>query len=158
MEYETENKKISLSASCLERENLCQITYATTWKKYPKIKSNDIMGVRLSDTIFLDDNFQTLANNEIEPLYNYHSHRGYASIYNLSHNHITTIFQTFNVEYRGSVYATYQHATNNISLEDAKKFNFSSTGYGEVFSWENRKTQDSYDAMPGIKLILKEEK
>lgn len=158
IEYETENKKLSLSANCLEKENICQVMFNTTWKKNPQTKSYDLMGIRLSDTIFLDENIFTLANDEIEPLYKYNSHRGFGAIYNLSHNKINYITQTFNVEYRGSIYATYQHASKKLGLEDAKQFNFSSTGYGEVFSWENKKIQDTYDDMPGIKLILKEEK
>ena len=158
VEYETESKKLSLSANCLESENSCRIIFTTTWKKFPKTQSYDIVGVRLSDTIFLDDNFSSIANDDINPIYNYNSFRGFASIYKMSHTKINTITQTFTVEYRGSVYATYQHASKKIKLEDAKDFNFSSTGYGEVFSWESKKTQSSFDDMPGIKLILKEEK
>lgn len=158
VEYENDNKKISLSANCLERENLCRIIFTTVWKKNPHNRSYDIMGVRLSDTIFLDDNFSTFSNLGLEPLYSYNSHRGYAAIYNLLDNKINSITQTFNVEYRGSIYASYQHASKKIKIEDIKDFKFSSTGYGEVFAWENDKNQAPFDAMPGIKLILKEEK
>lgn len=158
VEYETESKKLTLSANCLESENLCHVTFTTTWKKPPKTKSYDLVGVRLSSTIFIDDNFNSLANDSIEPIYSYNSHRGFASVYKLSNNEINTITQTFDVEYRGSIYASYQHAGRKVSLKEAKKFNFSVTGNGEVFTWESRHTQGSYDDMPGIKLILKEEK
>lgn len=158
VEYETESKKLSLSANCLESENSCRVIFTTTWKKPPKSQSYDIVGVRLSDTIFLDDNFSSIANDDVNPVYNYNSFRGFASIYKISNLDITSITQTFNVEYRGSVYASYQHASKKVKLEDVQNFNFSSTGYGEVFSWESNKTQISFDDMPGIKLILKEEK
>lgn len=158
IEYETQNKKLSLSANCLESENLCRVVFTTTWKYRPITNSYDVVGVRLSDTIFLDDNFTSFADDEINPEYNYHSHRGFASVFDLSTNTINSITQTFNVEYGGSIYATYQHASIAVSLDDAKNFNFSSTGNGEVFSWKSKKTQKSYDDMLGIKLILKEEK
>lgn len=158
IEYETQNKKLSLSANCLESENLCRVVFTTTWKYRPITNSYDVVGVRLSDTIFLDDNFTSFADDEINPEYNYHSHRGFASVFDLSTNTINSITQTFNVEYGGSIYATYQHASKAVSLDDAKNFNFSSTGNGEVFSWKSKKTQKSYDDMLGIKLILKEEK
>lgn len=74
IEYETQNKKLSLSANCLESENLCRVVFTTTWKYRPITNSYDVVGVRLSDTIFLDDNFTSIADDEINPEYNYHSH------------------------------------------------------------------------------------
>lgn len=158
VEYEIANRKLSLSAICSEKESICRVIFVTTWKYPPKIKSYDIMGVRLSDTLLIDDNYVTTINDNIMPVFNYHSYRGLASVINLTDENIKTITQTFNVEYRGSIYASYQHAIKKVSLKNVKKFNFSSIGYGEVFSWESKKMEDSYDSIPGVKLILKEEK
>lgn len=155
VEYETASKKLSLSANCSESENTCRVVFVTTWKVTPKIRSYDLVGIRLSNTIFLDDKYTSIANDDIEPVYNYCSYRGVGSIFNLNGEDIKTITQTFNVEYRGSIYATYQHANAKLSLKDAKKFNYNSIGYGQVFVWDAKKTEEFYEDMPGIRLILK---
>lgn len=156
VEYETPNEKITLSATCFEEENTCRVSFTMLWIQSPKVKSYDLVGVRLSDTIFLDEHYTILANDYIEPEYTYHSHRGLMAIFDLSKENIQTITAIFNVEYRGSIYASYQHAIKQVDLEKIKEFNFSPVGLGEVFSHNSKRIERAYDDMPGIKLILKE--
>lgn len=156
VEYETQKEKISLSATCFEEENTCRVTFTMVWFKQPKIRSYDLVGVRLSNTILLDEHYTILANDYIEPEYVYNSHRGLMAVFDLKKDDIQTITETFNVEYGGSIYATYQHAIKEVDIEEIKKFNFSPSGLGEVFSHKDKKIEEAYDDMPGIKLILKE--
>lgn len=156
VEYETQKEKISLSATCFEEENTCRVTFTMVWFKQPKIRSYDLVGVRLSNTILLDEHYTILANDYIEPEYVYNSHRGLMAVFDLKKDDIQTITETFNVEYGGSIYATYQHAIKEVDIEEVKKFNFSPSGLGEVFSHKDKKIEEAYDDMPGIKLILKE--
>lgn len=156
VEYETPSKKITLSATCSKKENLCRVTFSTIWKSLPKIKSYDVIGIRLSDTFFLDEHAIILANDYLKPDYAYQSTSGLGAIFDLSKDEIYTITQSFNVAYQGTIYATYQHAIKDISLDNASNFSFSSNGLGSVISFANQKEEKSYDDLPGIKLILQE--
>ena len=93
------------------------------WKNIPKTRSYDLVGIRLSNTVMLDEYYSSLANDYIEPDYSSHSPQSLASIFNIGKYDIKTVTQTFNVEYQGTVYASYQHARKEISLSKPKIFN-----------------------------------
>ena len=75
------------------------------------------------------------------------------SIKLLSSGNNMRITQTFRISGTGKLYASYQHATSNISLADSQKFNISNSGYGGVFLFDNL-IRKYYDGMGGVDISV----
>ncbi len=67
---------------------------------------------------------------------------------------LTKIIQYFTVQNKGKVYASYQHAKQNISLEDSQKFNINYNGLGNVFYFNDLNIRNVYDVMSGVEITL----
>ena len=48
-------------------------------------------------------------------------------------------------------YATYQHATTNVSLATSKSYSFNSTGLGGVLKFNTSQISNYYDGMEGVR-------
>lgn len=54
--------------------------------------------------------------------------------------------QKYRVNKGGNLYVSYQYAKANVTLEQSRKYNFSSNGYGGVFSFDSS-VASKYDEM-----------
>lgn len=147
-------KTLKISKSCSRN---CLISVTATWDSVPSVKSYDVIGARLDNTKLVNNGISTTvssssafdSSNEKQILTG-----GFGVSVKLptSGNNIV-VNQTFRVEKKGTVYASYQHAMNNISLQDSKKYTISSGGYGGVFKFSGV-ASSTYDKMNGVSISL----
>ncbi len=123
----TEYKELSITKSSILGKNM--ITVHLNWKKPPKIRSYDVFGFR---TNFSYANVTTKVNyygayneltNNIKQKVN-----GYGIFIKLPTDSENISMQiSFKTSANGRVYASYQHAVQNISLNDSTNYSLSTT-------------------------------
>lgn len=147
-------KKIKISRSC--DENNCFITTVLTWLGVPTIKSYDVMGcsfdgglstitppatkVSSSDKTFFSNDLQTFSN-------------GFGSSFKIPTGDNLIISQDFFVTRYGHVYASYQHAMRETTLEVSRDYVISGIGFGGVFGFSDRASK-IYDDMNGVDIAV----
>ncbi len=159
-EYETNSKKIELIYGT-RSGNVNFIQFKNSWKTSPSKRSHDILAVRFTNSVSASsytvsgtqaayaattitytessssDHMQKFLNGAGLSMNLYDN---YNPAYELLNIESTSNFGTY-------VYATYQHATQNISLTNSKSYTMSSSGLGEVL---NHTYASSYDGMQGV--------
>lgn len=153
IEYDTPAKKLNIVSSCTSD---CLISVTLKWKGTPAIKSYDVIGAYLDNTSLqsniitaLSTSSNTSYSNEIKQFNN-----GFGVSVELPrYGNNMVISQTFRVARQGTVYASYQHATRSISLNDSKNYTLSRTGYGGVFNFSGT-AANTYDRMNGVSISL----
>ena len=153
VEHTSKAKSIKLATSC---NSDCLVSVTETWKENPTIKSYDVMGVRLSNTSLLNSPLTTIVSSNgltISSNTKKLSNDFGESIDLSKTGNNIIISQVFKVSKGGHVYATYQHATKNISLTDSKNYNISNQGYGKVFEFKGTAI-DIYDKSVGIDIAV----
>ncbi len=144
------NKKITIAKSC---NTICTIMVKATWLKNPPVKSFDVIGARLHNTSFASQTVSTKVSSSAGTEYfdntSWYSNGVGTSIKLPDSGVNISIEQKFYTLTGGTVYATYQHATKNISLATSRSYLINSNGYGRVFSFYGDAI-DVYDAMNGV--------
>ena len=148
--HETAAKQLKISKSTALP--IAKISVVLTWKGTPKIKSYDVMetyleGVSLVGNVITRVSYSggSYDSNEIKSFNN-----GFGvSIKLPSSGNSIIVSQSFNTTLGGTVYASYQHATSNISLASSKYYTISKSGYGKVFSFYNNMSS-KFDGMGGV--------
>ena len=149
----TAKKTLKIARSC---SNNCVVSVTATWKSSPIIRSYDVIGAYLESTNLVSSpttsvvtSTQTNFSEEIKTFNN-----GFGvSIKIPSTGSNIVVQQSYRVKNGGKVYASYQHATENISLSSSKNYTVSLTGYGNVFNFTNGMS-DKYDGMRGVSIDL----
>lgn len=154
VEHTTSSKSLKMSKSCLTN---CIISVTLTWLKSPTIRSYDILGVYLDNTssIVVGKVFVDTDTTSTTYSYTNKASNGVGTSFLLPTNNFNSlrISQTLQVENKGTINASYQHAKKAISLANSKKYSFSRTGIGGVFKFDSG-IQDYYDCMLGVQLKL----
>lgn len=135
------------------------ITTKLKWKKDPKIRSYDVLAVRL----------QGLSLGRIlsfKQIYNYNGsmkvntsstqktfNNGFGESFLLPKGENLESVVTFVVNGSGKVFATYQHATSNISLNESTNYSLSELGLGSVLLFNNG-IGEKYDRMAGVNINI----
>lgn len=131
------------------------ISTVVKWTTFPTIKSYDLIGANLSGVIqngqvktILDYRNGSYESNDIKKFNN-----GFGVSIKLptSGSNDIIISQSFKVTTGGTVYASYQHATSNITLERSKNYTIGLGGYGNVFKFTNG-VGSYYDGMQGVSI------
>lgn len=133
------------------------ITLSLVWKTMPKIRSYDVIAVRLNGvSVSGATNFkQTYVKNG----YTYISYtgtkkefsNGFGYSFKLSENDYLESSLSFWVSGKGTIYGSYQHAHRTTTLNQSKKYSLSSSGYGRVILFESS-VKSYYDAMSGVSI------
>lgn len=144
----------SLKISKLSAGSNSVITTTLIWNKESLVKSYDVIGARLSNTSLLDTPVTKLISNKGTTNYtlDLNNNSGFGVSVLLSGSNIK-VTQTFTVKNGGTVYASYQHAKNAISLANSKKYTISSNGYGKVFLFTGT-ASSTYDQMNGVSISV----
>lgn len=150
---ENNNRTFKISKSCTTN---CLISVTLTWKNNPTVKSHDVMGAYLDGTslqntpttMILTSNGST----KITDLKKANNGFGVSMLLPKSGNNIV-INQNFRVSKGGTVYASYQHAMQNITLGDSKNYTFSKAGYGQVFKFSGT-AASVYDRFNGVNISV----
>lgn len=130
------------------------VVVTLSWKTMPKVKSYDVIGVRLVNTQF-DGNITTLvsfdgSSSNIAGSKKFNN--GYGASVKLKEDCSSIkLQQSFKASAGGTVYGSYQHAVRNISLSDSQNFTISSNGLGGVFKFNNN---DLFDKMSGVYISI----
>ena len=152
---ETTAKKLKISKAATTSTST-RIATVLNWKGAPTIRSYDVMGAYLDGTQLLSSLNTTISYsdgnynaNEIQS----NSNGFGVSILLPSSGSSINISQTFTVKNGGHVYASYQHATKNISLTNSKSYTIGYNGYGHVFNFTYG-VNSYYDAMSGVDITV----
>ncbi len=149
--HTTKSKNLLIKKSC--SSNICLITIQLKWLVTPKNKSYDVIGALLENTNFVGQAVTTfLDGNNITNSSNYKFYlNGYGTSIYLSSSEKPNIIQYFNVNNSGIVYASYQHSTSQISLNQSQNYSLSKNGYGGVFLFNNN-IKPYFDGMSGVSI------
>ena len=150
---DTPGKTLNIVSSCSTN---CLISVTATWKGTPAIKSYDVIGAYLENTSLQNTPTTTVStslgtsnSNELKQFDN-----GFGvSIALPKYGNNIVVNQLFRVSKSGTVYASYQHATKNISLNDSKNYTISKAGFGGVFNFSGT-AANTYDRMNGVNISL----
>lgn len=161
---ETNAKKLSLTMNSLGGGKYRAIL-TTTWKSIPKVKSFDVTAMRF-DCFNASYDSSTTGRQ----LYDGHSitysnggtnMKKFANGFGISMNivdstssNLSTYLQTIvskpSACSSGKIYATYQHATKNVTLAQSQSYTISSSGKGSVIKFNTTAISDTYDSTPGL--------
>lgn len=151
--YSTTYKTITLT------NNNNVITVRLSWKKNPKIRSYDVVGVRLQgltlgNTIsfkqyYSENGTKKVSTNATLKRFN----NGFGESFLLSNRDNLECTVTFVVSGSGKIFATYQHATSNVTLNDSTNYTLSELGLGSVLQFNNG-IGEKYDRMSGVNISI----
>lgn len=155
--HETTAKKLQLSYGC--NGPVCAMVTTLQWKGTPTIRSYDVIGSLLQGNL-------TRLSAPTTKLYwsgktitftdRVYSGNGYGCSVLLQNSSTNmSIVQDVDLEITGNgiFFSSYQHATENITLETSKKYTVGFGGYGGVFFF-NGSAVGVYDSMGGVNTQL----
>ena len=149
--HETQAKKLVLGKTC--GTTTCDITVTLTWKGQPVIKSWDVIGAYLYGNLNLASNIlTTLTYSGGNIAYDdpYYTTGGFGTSVKLRTSSTNMrAYQSYDVYGTGTVFASYQHATSNISKSTSHLFTIGAGGYGGVFYFYGA-ASNVYDQMGGV--------
>ena len=150
--HTTGSKSLKIAKSCTTN---CKISVVLTWLKNPTIRSYDVMGAYLNGVSLKDAPITRVVSSNttrysdiVKKAYN-----GFGTSILLPGGSNVILNQDYTVSKGGTVYASYQHATENTNLATSQSYNFSLTGYGRVFAFYNS-ARNIYDAMNGVDISV----
>lgn len=153
--HSTSSKKISIAKSCTS--NICDIYINAQWLTNPSVRSYDVIGARYDGTSLSDSAITTKVSSTVGTQYFSNTKKysnGHGTSVKLPTNAKNIIIeQKFSVKSNGHVYASYQHAIKNISLETSLSYVIDINGYGDVFSFYGSAI-NVYDQMNGVDISL----
>lgn len=149
--HSTNSKSLSIAKSC---DNVkCTILTNLTWLVNPYVRSYDVIGARFSGTSLYNTTITTKVSSSLGNSYfsnNKFLSNGFGTSVKLPDNATNLVVeQKFYVNVGGTVYASYQHATTNISLSNSYYYTISPNGLGGVFNFYGA-ALGVYDGMAGV--------
>lgn len=166
--WETNYKKLSIFFYTSYGPNDNKILLRNTWKTMPKIRSNDIIAMRYNGftkitgteeaylTYGYSGGYTTQSYNTNSNGFNNGGYNGSGFVMTLpTRTDVTSMEATMYVRGSlGTIYGTYQHASKEIYHDNAKLFNYSSSGLGGVIQFNNPTFTSYYDQMQGVSLSI----
>lgn len=150
---EDNNRTLKISKSC---STTCFISVTNIWKNSPTVRSYDVIGAILENTILQNTPSTTVTftggtvnSKEIK----YFDNGFGVSIKLPTSGNSLVVNQNFRVSSGATVYASYQHAKSEISLANSKNYTLSKAGYGGVFNFSGI-ASSTYDRMNGVSISL----
>lgn len=150
--HSTANKTLKIAASCTTN---CRVSVVLTWLSNPTIRSYDVIGARFSG-VELQSEPVTRVESSSSAHFSNSTRKlssGFGTSIMLPSGSGIILNQDYYVSRGGTIYASYQHARKNTTLEVSQMYNISPSGYGRVFSFYNSAI-DVYDAMNGVDLSV----
>ena len=128
------------------------IAISCSWKKSPSVRSYDVIGARLSGLSLSSTpgTLITYSGGAVYPSATKTPGNGYGAVLKLPNSGNSIVASTtFTVSGSGRVYGSYQHAKQNISLNNANSYSIGSGGLGNVFIYSSG-IASKYDQMGGV--------
>lgn len=149
--HETTAKKLTMSKSCYG--NFCFVDITLQWKGDPNIKSYDVIGALLYGNITLLTEPDTVLHYSGGNLFygdEYYVGDGFGTSVKLQNSSSNMIIsQSYDLSGSGTLYASYQHATKNITKATSQKYTVGFGGYGGVFHFYGAAV-GKFDQMGGV--------
>ena len=138
------------------------------WKSSPTYQSYDVIAIRGENVIFDASSIygiQQFVKNGETDFVTYNKSTTNTKIFSngigISMNLVdnSTYYRLrLSVSYtkkstNGSIYGSYQHATQNVTLAQSQNYNISSNGYGKVIEFNNS-VKNIYDGMNGVNVTV----
>lgn len=153
-EVGTPNEKITIAKNCPFH---CVVMVSAKWLVNPAVRSYDVIGARLVGTNLATDLIATTVTSTSgiqDGLKIKKQSNGFGVSVKLPDAGLNIyVDQRFDVDMGGgTVYASYQHAIRNTTLDISQMFNIRAV-YGNVFDFYGSAT-DRYDAMLGVSISV----
>jgi hypothetical protein len=149
--HETNAKRLAMAKSC--SGGYCNIVVTLTWKGQPKIKSYDVIGALLYGSINLNSEPSTYLGYSGGTLFygdEYYVGGGFGTSVKLqTSSTFMHISQSYIVSGEGTLYASYQHAIQNITKATSQLYTVGYGGYGGVFHFYGNAI-GKFDQMGGV--------
>ncbi len=153
--YSTNSKKLSISKAC--SSNVCTIITNLNWFTNPTIRSYDLIGVRFYNTSLNNNIVTTKVTSSKGTEYSSNNKflaNGFGTSVKLPTDATNiSVQQKLFTQPGGIVYASYQHAVRDISLQTSLNYTMGVGGYGNVFLFYGG-VDNYYDAMGGVNIDL----
>ena len=153
--HETNAKRLTLAKSC--GSSTCLISVTLHWKGQPTVKSYDVIGALLYGSMNLIGEPTTYLNYSGGNLFygdEKYSGDGFGTSVKLQNSStLMNIYQSYDVSGTGTLYASYQHATSNITKTTSQKYTISYGGYGGVFHFYGSAV-GVFDHMGGVNTTI----
>ena len=152
--YTNSNRTITISKSCSSK---CVVTLKTVWSGIPSVQSYDVIGMRFKNTTATLFGSANVSSSTYNVSYNSSSSNflsftnGFGYSVKIGNGNNMTIITSAVVNLGGTVYGAYEHALINVSLNDSKNYNISSSGQGAVFGFLGS-TFSKYDNVSGVSI------
>ena len=147
-------KELKIAAACSSSD--CMVTLNLDWLVVPAIKSYDVIGAYLSGVSLISHNGTYVISTTSSNYYNNlkTAYNGIGNSVKLPSSGSNIIVNmTFTTSRGGTIYGSYQHAMSNTTLPVSKYYNFSLSGYGNVFSFYGSAV-GIYDGMGGVDITV----
>jgi hypothetical protein len=141
-------KKITISKVCNEK---CVIVFKSEWKNKPKIKSWDVMGIRIENGSMNELHRMIVTGDNYTKIYDNYQNKinGIGCSIKIPDTNNIKILMSLNVSKGTIVYGSYQHANQNVTENQSKKYDISYNGMGRVFLFD-KNVKNKYDNTPGV--------
>lgn len=150
--YLTDYKYLEIKSAKMNGYKLLTITL--NWRNAPKIRSYDVFGFRTENMSFTNSYIKSNFCNSYNTTPNKVklTNLGYGASIKLPTNCNQISMQiTFTTTSSGTIYASYQHAVKNISLNSSTNYVFSPNGLGNVFLFNDNSL---FDKMQGVNINI----
>lgn len=164
--WQTSSKKLTILV--LNAGSRKRITLTNTWLKLPKVRSYDVMAVRITDKSYdigsngfsahqYYDNssvsYSLNGDNVRQPGF-FLSHPGIGVSMNIVDSVSSSLSNTMvltlvNGKDKYKVFGTYQHATSKVTLAQSKDYDIEAGGLGNVLKFSSS-VAGKYDGMQGV--------
>ena len=164
--WQTASKRLSMLVS-KDSNNYLSIFVSNIWLTEPKVKSADIIAVRFNGSASLYNFWgeQHYTNSSGKQLVSYNNTVTNSQVFSnglgISMNLVDAgsnfkCYLAWNGYSSGTlnIYASYQHATSNVTVADSKKYTLSSSGLGNVIKFNSSSISNKYDGMQGVSYTL----
>lgn len=114
-------------------KNGTHITLMLSWIKMPETRSYDVIGIRFTGSAKLSGSITFLQTYKIDTSLKYSStnyvqnfSNGFGTSFLLPSGDINMLEESidFNISGSGTIFGSYQHAQNNVSLANSKKYRY----------------------------------
>lgn len=164
--WQTSSKKLVIEVIQVDGSTK-KVRLTNTWLKLPKVRSYDVMALRVTDTSNdfrpgfsaiqrydgKEINYSQYGDNVRQPG-SFLSYRGIGVSMNIVDSISSSLSNTMaitilNRNDKTKVYGTYQHATSKVTLAQSKDYDIAAGGMGNVLKFSSS-VASKYDGMQGV--------
>ena len=145
-------RTLTIASTCTSQ---CLVVLVAQWGCTPSVQSWDVIGIRHSGVTINQVNLASVAGTGYSATY-YTTSTQYQSFSNgwgysvkLGNSSNLKISTSMYTQQGGTVYGSYQHAYQTVSLATSKLYTISAGGYGSVFLFSGN-AYGKYDGAPGV--------